>query len=89
MKRQNVLVITLEDLVKEIKAQYDVEPTELIDEFHMVNEFPFQFWYDELTQDEWRAEVRDNGDAIYTQMLLAASVLEDECPEGEYAFIVE
>lgn len=89
MKFNLTPTITLEILADEIRLQYDVEPTELIDEFNMLGEFPYQFHYDELTQDEWRACQRANEGVIYTQLLLAASICEDVFPDWTYCFITK
>lgn len=85
MKYEMVPEITLGILAEEIKLQYDVEPIELIDEFNSLNEFPFQFFYDELTQSNWRA----CEGAVYSQMLMAASIFEDVFPDWDYVFIIK
>lgn len=89
MKYNMMPEITLDILADEIRYQYDVDPIELIDEFNSLDEFPFQFHYDELTQDEWRACERNNEGAIYSQMLMAASIFEDVFPDWTYVFITK
>lgn len=87
MKYEMVPEITLGILAEEIKLQYDVEPIELIDEFNSLNEFPFVFFYDELTQSNLRA--REGEGAVYSQMLMAASIFEDVFPDWDYVFIIK
>lgn len=89
MKYNMAPEITLETLANEIRLQYDVEPTELIDEFNMLGEFPFQFHYDKLTQDEWRACAENGEGDIYSQMLMAVSIFEDVFPDWTYVFITK
>lgn len=89
MKYEMVPEITLGILADEIKLQYDVDPVELIDEFNSLGEFPIQFFYDELTQKKWRACESANEGAVYSQMLMAASIFEDVCPDWDYVFITK
>lgn len=89
MKFNLTPTITLEELANKIRLQYDVEPAELIDEFNMLGEFPYQLHYDKLTQDKWRACRRDGEGVIYTQLLLAASICKDIFREWTYCFIIK
>lgn len=87
MKYEIVPEISIGILADEIKLQYGVENVdELITELSY-NGDSFKFYFDEPIQDHWKRMLDTTGDPYYSQLLMAASIFEDLCPDWDYVIL--
>lgn len=89
MKHTITPTIKLEDLLNEIRVQFNTEPSALADEFALVDTFPDTFYYNREMQKIWKECAEKEEGNVYTELLMAAAILEDNFPTNSFIFITK